>query len=232
MPGIQIVSESAILLRITCATGFEANKGIGLSKDIVPQNHTVTAAQRAALKRQQPCVLWFTGRSSAGKAAIASALDHALHERGYHTYLLDSASVLHKPQSCNVIHAGRACVGSIERIAAATSLLTDAGLIVLGICSLPLASDRKLLRAHFEPGRFIEVDTDAPQAISAARSARALHGHNRTEAQPLPAVAPASEPPVAPDLQLDVAAADEDVCVARLLGYLEGRGLIHLSAWE
>ena len=50
---------------------------------------------RAALKGQQPCVLWFTGLSGAGKSTIANLVEKRLHALGRHTYLLDGDNVRH-----------------------------------------------------------------------------------------------------------------------------------------
>ena len=66
-----------------------------MSTDIVWHTHKVSRAERAENKRQKPCLLWFTGLSGSGKSTIANALDVALHQRGYHTFLLDGDNVRH-----------------------------------------------------------------------------------------------------------------------------------------
>ena len=55
----------------------------------------VDKAARAALKGQQPAVLWFTGLSGAGKSTIANLVEKKLHALGRHTYLLDGDNVRH-----------------------------------------------------------------------------------------------------------------------------------------
>ncbi len=59
------------------------------------QHFDVDKAARASLKRQKPCVLWFTGLSGAGKSTIANLVEKKLHGMGYHTYLLDGDNVRH-----------------------------------------------------------------------------------------------------------------------------------------
>jgi adenylylsulfate kinase-like enzyme len=39
-----------------------------------------------ANQTQQPCILWFTGLSGAGKSTIANAVEQELFQRGYHSY--------------------------------------------------------------------------------------------------------------------------------------------------
>ena len=53
------------------------------------------AAQRAELKGQKPCVVWFTGLSGAGKSTTANAVEQLLLKRGCHTYLLDANNLRH-----------------------------------------------------------------------------------------------------------------------------------------
>ena len=59
-----------------------------MSENIVWHHQKVTRADRASIKNQSPCLLWFTGLSGSGKSTIANALDVALFERGYHTLSL------------------------------------------------------------------------------------------------------------------------------------------------
>ena len=55
-----------------------------------------TSSSRARQKRQQPCVLWFTGLSGAGKSTIANLRrEAAVRAEGRHTYLLDGDNVRH-----------------------------------------------------------------------------------------------------------------------------------------
>ena len=55
----------------------------------------VNKKSRAALKGQQPAVLWLTGLSGAGKSTIANLVEKRLLALGKHTYLLDGDNVRH-----------------------------------------------------------------------------------------------------------------------------------------
>ena len=55
----------------------------------------VDKAVRAALKHQQPAVLWFTGLSGAGKSTIANLVEKRLLGLGKHTIILDGDNVRH-----------------------------------------------------------------------------------------------------------------------------------------
>ena len=59
------------------------------------QDLEVTRKVRAQQKHQDPAILWITGLSGAGKSTIASKLERALYEKGFHTYVLDGDNVRH-----------------------------------------------------------------------------------------------------------------------------------------
>ena len=95
----------------------------------------VDKAARAALKGQQPAVLWFTGLSGAGKSTIANLVEKRLHALGRHTYLLDGDNVRHGlNKDLGFTDADR--VENIRRVAEVAKLMVDAGLIVLVVVHL------------------------------------------------------------------------------------------------
>ena len=106
----------------------------------------VDKARAPALKHQQPCVLWFTGLSGAGKSTIANLVEKHLHASGRHTYLLDGDNVRH---GLNRIWDSPTPIA--WRISAAwrevARLMTDAGLIVLVSFISPFRAERALARA-------------------------------------------------------------------------------------
>ena len=100
------------------------------SRNIHRQAVSVDKAARAALMRQRPVLVWFTGLSGSGKSTIANALERKLLARGCHTYLLDGDNVRHGlNRDLGFTAADR--VENIRRIAEVGKLMVDAGLIVL-----------------------------------------------------------------------------------------------------
>ena len=49
------------------------------NKNIVWHDHHVTKQERATIKKQNPCILWFTGLSGSGKSTIANAVEAKLN---------------------------------------------------------------------------------------------------------------------------------------------------------
>ncbi len=194
-----------------------------MTDNVVWQDLQVTRAQRAAAKRQQPCLLWFTGLSGAGKSTIANALDLALHERGHHTFLLDGDNIRHGlSRDLGFTPADR--VENIRRIGEVSKLFTDAGLIVL---SAFISPDRALVRNLLPAGEFIEVFMDTPLATCEARDPKGLYKKARAGQLPhFTGIDSPYERPQHPELVLDTSQLDVAACVQRLLDYLTRRQLI------
>jgi bifunctional enzyme CysN/CysC len=90
------------------------------------QTVAIDKASRAAIKGQQPKILWFSEQHDACPADIPELLEKKLHSLGRHTYLLDSA-VFHR----NVADKEAAQHIVFQRLAETAGILADAGLIVL-----------------------------------------------------------------------------------------------------
>ncbi len=46
-----------------------------MSKNLTWHTSSITKTQRAKLKNQKPCVLWFSGLSGSGKSTLANAVE-------------------------------------------------------------------------------------------------------------------------------------------------------------
>ena len=64
-----------------------------IKNNIVWHEHHISKEERANLKEQRPCILWFTGLSGSGKSTIANALEVKLNSLQKHTYLLDGDNI-------------------------------------------------------------------------------------------------------------------------------------------
>ena len=92
------------------------------------QQH-VAKEQRAMLKNQQPCLLWYTGLSGSGKSTVANAVDALLFSLGCHSYLLDGDNVRHGLNG-DLGFNDQDRIENIRRISEVSKLFIDAGLIV------------------------------------------------------------------------------------------------------
>lgn len=178
-------------------------------------------ADRARQKRQRPCVIWFTGLSGAGKSTLANALEHALFERGHHSYLLDGDNVRHGlNRDLGFSDADRE--ENIRRIAEVAKLFVDAGLIVMTAFISPFRADRQLARQLLGADEFVEVHVATPLAVCEERDPKGLYRKARAGQIPnFTGIDSAYEPPLEPEVVVDTAGHDLDACVGQMLVHLE-----------
>ena len=197
-----------------------------MSENIVWHHQKVTRADRASIKNQSPCLLWFTGLSGSGKSTIANALDVALFERGYHTFLLDGDNVRHGLNR-DLGFSDEDRVENIRRIGEVSKLFTDSGVIVLSAFISPFASDRRLVRNLFPAGEFIEVFMDTPLETCEERDPKGLYEKARAgKIKDFTGIDSPYEAPERPEVSLDTSEMSVDDCVNRLINYLLDRQLI------
>ncbi|HWQ86707.1 adenylyl-sulfate kinase [Brevundimonas sp.] len=193
------------------------------SANIRPQALSVSRADRAALMRQSPLVLWFTGLSGAGKSTIANRVEQRLNAEGRHTVLLDGDNVRHGlNHDLGFTDADR--VENIRRVAEVARLMTDAGLIVLVSFISPFRDERRMARERMEPGEFVEIFVDAPLEVAEARDVKGLYAKARAgQLTNFTGIDSAYEPPEAPDLRIDAAACSPDEAADQVLALVRAR---------
>jgi bifunctional enzyme CysN/CysC len=180
--------------------------------------------QRANQKAQQPCILWFTGLSGAGKSTIANAVEQALYLRGHHSYLLDGDNIRHGlNRDLDFSDAGR--VENIRRIGEVAKLFVDAGLIVVTAFISPFRSDRRMVRELVQSGEFIEVFVKTPIEVCEQRDPKGLYARARAGEIPnFTGVTSPYEAPEAAEIEIDSSKLTVPESVDRVIRYLEAHG--------
>ena len=182
----------------------------------------VDRAGRAAIKGQQPAILWFTGLSGAGKSTIANIVERKLFVAGRHTALLDGDNVRHG-LNADLGFSAADRGENIRRVAAVARLMADAGLIVLVSFIAPFRAERAAARAAAGDVEFVEVFVDTPLAEAEARDAKGLYAKARAGQLPdFTGIDSPYEAPERPEIRLDTtqltAEAAADLIVDRVLG--------------
>lgn len=197
-----------------------------MAENIVWHQHEISRADRAEAKHQKPCLLWFTGLSGSGKSTIASALDVALYQRGYHTFLLDGDNVRHGLNK-DLGFSDDDRVENIRRIGEVSKLFADAGLIVLSAFISPFSDDRRMVRKLFPAGEFIEVFMNTPLETCESRDPKGLYSKARSgQIKHFTGIDSPYEIPSHPEITLDTSQLSIEECVENLLQYLKERNLI------
>ncbi len=180
----------------------------------------VDRAARAAIKRQRPRVLWFTGLSGAGKSTLATLVDRRLHALGCHTALLDGDALRHGLNSDLGFSAADRSE-NVRRVAEVARLMADAGLVVLVALISPFRADRAFARSLLPAGEFIEIFVDAPLALAESRDAKGLYARaRRGEIADFTGIGSPYEAPEHPDIRIDSQALSPQAAAERVIAAL------------
>jgi bifunctional enzyme CysN/CysC len=183
----------------------------------------ISQARRAGLKQQQPCCVWLTGLSGAGKSSIANALERRLFADGVHTYLLDGDNLRQGlNQDLGFDDADRAEV--TRRVAEVARLMVDAGLVVLTSLISPFHLDRDMARQLFDSSQFVEVFVDTPLAICEQRDPKGLYKQARAGAiKNFTGLDSPYETPTCPDVHVLTVGRSIDECADQIFTHLAER---------
>lgn len=174
-----------------------------MQKNVIPHKFSITKEQRGELKDHNALLLWFTGLSGSGKSTIANAVEHALHERGIHTYILDGDNV-RKGLNNNLSFSPEDRTENIRRIAEVANLMVDAGLVVLAAFVSPYEKDRKNIEDIVGKQNFVEIFIDTPLEECERRDVKGLYAKARAgEIQDFTGISAPYETPKKPDIIVD-----------------------------
>jgi bifunctional enzyme CysN/CysC len=186
----------------------------------------VDRSARAAQKRQNPCVLWFTGISGAGKSTIANLVEQKLFTSGHHTYLLDGDNVRHGLNS-DLGYSDADRVENIRRVAEVAKLMFDAGLIVLVSFISPFRAERALARSLFGPREFLEIFIDTPLAEAERRDTKGLYRRARSgQLRHFTGIDSPYEAPENPEVRIDTSQSSAEQGAEAIISTMRQQGLI------
>jgi bifunctional enzyme CysN/CysC len=192
--------------------------------NIAWQPLSIGKKDRAGLKSQKPCIVWFTGLSGAGKSTIANLVDQKLFAMAHHTMLLDGDNVRHGlNRDLGFTEADR--VENIRRAGEVAKLMVDAGLIV--ICSFisPYKAEREMVRGLVGESEFIEVFVDTPLDECVKRDPKGLYSKAKAgKIKNFTGVDAPYENPEAPEVHLQTIGASPDELADSIIKALIDRG--------
>jgi bifunctional enzyme CysN/CysC len=183
-------------------------------------------AERAALKRQKPIILWFTGLSGAGKSAIANIVERRLNDRGHHTMLLDGDNVRHGlNRDLGFTEADR--VENIRRVGEVAKLMIESGLIVLCSFISPYRAEREMVRGLVAPDEYIEVFIDTPIEECMRRDPKGLYAKAKSgQLRNFTGVDAPYEVPERPEIRLATTGRRPDDVASEVINLLAERAVI------
>ncbi|MGV2872075.1 adenylyl-sulfate kinase [Colwellia sp. E150_009] len=186
----------------------------------------ISKEQRAKLKNQTPCLLWYTGLSGSGKSTVANAVDALLFKLGCHSYLLDGDNVRHGLNG-DLGFSDEARIENIRRISEVSKLFLDAGLIVSTAFISPFKQDRASARAKLAQGEFIEVYIDTPISICEQRDPKGLYKKARAgEIKDFTGIDSNYDAPENPEIHVKTAEQSIQACAEQVVDYLVKQGFV------
>ena len=150
---------------------------VGEKLHIIPHQHAVSKEDRERQNGHKGHVLWFTGLSGSGKSTVASAVERELHEHGIRTFILDGDNVRTGLNS-DLDFSAASREENIRRIAHASALMKDAGLIVLSAFVSPYQKDRDFVRECAQSD-FSEIFISTPLEVCEQRDVKGLYAKAR-----------------------------------------------------
>lgn len=190
------------------------------------QHIDLDKTQRSLIKRQKPCILWFTGYSGAGKSTIANKVEKKLFELSHHTHLLDGDNV--RQGLCRDLGFSESDrVENIRRVAEVARLMLEAGLIVLTAFISPFRAERRMARGLVGDGEFIEVFVDTPLAVAESRDIKGLYDKARKgQLRDFTGIDSPYEVPENPEIRIDTTAMSADQSAQTIVHYLVANRII------
>lgn len=187
---------------------------------------TISRQDRQQQNRHSSAILWFTGLSGAGKSTLAHAVEEQLHAKGCRTYVLDGDNVRHG--LCGDLgFSATDRTENIRRIGEMSKLMMDAGVITLTAFISPFRADRDRVRGMVMQGEFIEIYCHCSVEVCETRDVKGLYQRARAgEVKEFTGISSPYEAPLRPELTVDTATQPLHACVAQVLDYLHGRGLL------
>lgn len=197
-----------------------------MKENIVWHEHPVDKSIRSYMKKQRPCILWFTGLSGSGKSTIAGAVESKLAERLQHTFLLDGDNVRHG--LCGDLGFSESDRNeNIRRVSEISNLMVDAGLIVLTAFISPFKANRQVVRDMLKEGEFIEVFIDTPIEECEKRDPKGLYKKARAgEIKDFTGIDSPYEVPTDPEIRIVNYDISVDDAANQVIKFLDDQGYL------
>ncbi|KGG13207.1 MULTISPECIES: adenylyl-sulfate kinase [Prochlorococcus] len=190
------------------------------AKNIVWHNASVTREAIFSQRAHRSVILWFTGLSGSGKSTLANAVNSALFEKGFATYVLDGDNIRHGLcKDLGFSNSDRE--ENIRRISEVSKLFLDAGIIVLTAFVSPFRSDRNKARELVDTGDFVEIFCTADLKVCEERDTKGLYSKARKgEIKDFTGISSPYEEPLSPELKIPTGTQNLDDCVEEVINKL------------
>ena len=189
-------------------------------KNITKQEFLIEQKDRLNLSKHKPICLWFEGLSGSGKSTLINHLDQYLVKNNFHTYVLDGDN-LRLGLNSDLGFSDNDRNENLRRAAEVSSLMVDAGLLVLAGFITPNEVQRKLIRSKFKEEQFIEIFLSTPLEVCEKRDIKGLYKKARDgKIDNFTGISSPFEYPQNADLTIDTSDKSISECLSTIISFL------------
>ena len=189
----------------------------------------VKRADRNVLNGHKSGVVWFTGLSASGKSTLAHGVEKELYSRGIRAYVLDGDNIRHGLND-NLGFSPEERKENIRRVAEASKLFVDAGIIVLAAFISPCRADRRYVRKSFEGDGFLEIYVKCSLEECERRDPKGQYKKARARIiKDYTGISAPYEEPEHPDLMLDTEQLGIEHSITKIIELLDEGKFISLD---
>lgn len=169
---------------------------------------------------QRAKAIWLTGLSGSGKSTLAKGLENKLFQLGYIAKVLDGDNV-RIGLSNNLLFTEGDRLENIRRVAEASKLFLELGIITINSFISPTNKVRNMACEIIGTNNFIEVFINAPVEVCEKRDVKGLYKKARNgEIENFTGITSPFEAPNAPNLILNTSELTIDQSINTLIDYI------------
>ena len=165
-------------------------------------DEVLNRSHKEARLQQRAAAFWLTGLSGSGKTTIAKGLEKKLHEQGFISQLLDGDNV--RVGLCNNLgFSPEDRAENIRRIAEASKLFIQSGIVTINCFVSPTAAIRAAAEGIIGADDFYEVYINTPVEVCEARDVKGLYQKARAgEIKDFTGISAPFEAPTQPAIEI------------------------------
>ncbi|MGH8020729.1 MAG: adenylyl-sulfate kinase [Opitutaceae bacterium] len=150
--------------------------------NLFPTDHLLRSrAERQAAMGQRSIVAWLYGLSGSGKTTLANALDRRLAAEGFRSFVLDGDNV-RTGLNRGLGFSDEDRQENIRRVAEASKLFVQSGMIVINAFITPREALRELARGIIGTNDLLEIYVEASYEACAERDPKGLYARVKQNA--------------------------------------------------
>jgi len=174
-----------------------------MNKNVIHQDYSITQQDRTDRNKHQAKLLWFTGLSGSGKSTLANEVEKQLFAQGMQTYVLDGDNI-RRGINTDLSFTPEDRKENLRRIAEASKLFIDAGVVTLAAFISPMREDREMIKQIVGEENFIEIYVDAKIEDCEHRDVKGLYQKARQgEIKNFTGISAPYEAPANPEIKVN-----------------------------